>query len=180
MKLKLIVPVLLMLGICFSFINKLADDPFTILINRLQEYNKKNPQEKVHLHLDKPYYAIGDDVWFKGYVINTQTNEPTDISKVLYVDLINEKDAVKTHLKLPMSGGITWGDFKLPDTLTEGNYRIRAYTQLMRNAGPEFFFDKIIKIGNSWANKVFAATTYNYTKENTADRVSAYAIISFG
>ncbi|SMC71764.1 carboxypeptidase-like regulatory domain-containing protein [Pedobacter nyackensis] len=173
MKIKLIVPALLMLCICFSFINKLADDPFTILINRLQEYNKNHPQEKVHLHLDKPYYAIGDDVWFKGYIINTQTNEPTDISKVLYVDLINEKDAVKTHLKLPMSGGITWGDFKLPDTLTEGNYRIRAYTQLMRNAGPEYFFDKTIKIGNSWANKVFAATTYNYSKEKTVDRVSA-------
>nr|WP_121269672.1 carboxypeptidase-like regulatory domain-containing protein [Pedobacter schmidteae] len=173
MKIKFVIPALLVLGACFSFAYKLADDPFSDLIKRLQEYNKKYEQEKVHLHLDKPYYAIGDDIWFKAYVINTLTSEPTTISKALFVELINEKDQVKTQLKLPMNAGITWGDFKLPDTLNEGNYRIRAYTQWMRNAGPEYFFDKTIKIGNSWANKVFAKTTYNYSKENATEKVNA-------
>ena len=63
MKFKFVIPALLVLGICFSFVYKLADDPFSDLIKRLQEYNKKYAQEKVHLHLDKPYYAIGDDIW---------------------------------------------------------------------------------------------------------------------
>jgi TonB-dependent SusC/RagA subfamily outer membrane receptor len=173
MKLKFIIPVLLTLGICLSFAYKLADDPFTDLLKRLQEYNKKYAQEKIYLHLDKPYYAIGDDIWFKAYVINTQSSEPSSISKALYVELINEKDSVKTQLKLPMNAGISWGDFKLPDSLGEGNYRIRAYTQWMRNAGPEFFFDKTIKIGNSWANRVFTNTTYTFNKENTAEKVNA-------
>ncbi|WEK19100.1 MAG: TonB-dependent receptor plug domain-containing protein [Candidatus Pedobacter colombiensis] len=173
MKIKLVIPALLMLGICFSFAYKLADDPFSDLIKRLQEYNKKYAQEKVHLHLDKPYYAIGDDIWLKAYVINTLTSEPTDISKALYVELIDEKDNIKTQLKLPMNGGLSWGDIKLPDTLSEGNYRIRAYTQWMRNAGPEYFFDKTIKIGNSWANRVFTNTNYSFTKENNTEKVNA-------
>lgn len=173
MKLKFVIPALLLLGICFSFANRLADDPFSDLIKRWQEYTKKYEQEKVHLHLDKPYYAIGDDIWFKAYIINTHTNEPSDISKVLYVELINEKNSVKTQLKLPMQSGITWGDFKLPDTLSEGNYRIRAYTQWMRNAGAEYFFDKTIKIGNSWSNKVFTKTAYAYSKENNGEKVAA-------
>ncbi|RBQ07079.1 TonB-dependent receptor [Pedobacter miscanthi] len=95
------------------------------------------------------------------------------MSKILYVELINEKDSLKKTLKLPIMGGITWGDFKLTDSLGEGNYRIRAYTNYMRNFGTDFFFDKTIKIGNSWANKVFTKTTYNFTKENNADKVSA-------
>jgi hypothetical protein len=173
MKFKFVIPALLVLGICFSFVYKLADDPFSDLIKRLQEYNKKYAQEKVHLHLDKPYYAIGDDIWLKAYVVNTLTSEPSNISKALFVELIDEKDKVKTQLKLPMNGGITWGDFKLPDTLSEGNYRIRAYTQWMRNAGPEYYFDKTIKIGNSWANKVFTNTNYSFTKENTTEKVNA-------
>jgi hypothetical protein len=173
MKLKFILPGLIILGTCLSFAYKLAEDPFADLLKRLQDYNKKYAQEKVYLHLDKPYYAIGDDIWFKAYVINTQNSEPSDISKALYVELINEKDSVKTQLKLPMDGGLTWGDFKLSDTLSEGNYRIRAYTQWMRNAGTEFFFDKTIKIGNSWANKVFTSTQYTFSKENTAEKVSA-------
>ncbi|RYF99874.1 MAG: TonB-dependent receptor, partial [Chitinophagaceae bacterium] len=95
------------------------------------------------------------------------------MSKILYVELINEKDSLKKVVKLPIMGGISWGDFKLTDSLGEGNYRIRAYTNYMRNFGTEFFFDKTIKIGNSWANKVFTKTTYNFSKENNTDKVSA-------
>ncbi|WP_432710547.1 TonB-dependent receptor plug domain-containing protein, partial [Pedobacter sp.] len=69
-------------------------------------------------------------------------------------------------------GGVTWGDINLPDTLAEGNYRIRAYTQWMRNAGPEFVFDKTIKIGNAWANKVFTKATYAYSTENNIQKVN--------
>lgn len=26
-------------------------------------------QEKLYLHLDKPYYAAGEQIWFKGYLV---------------------------------------------------------------------------------------------------------------
>jgi hypothetical protein len=151
---------------------KIDDDSFAALLKKLDEYTKSYPQEKVYLQLDKPYYAVGDDIWFKAYVLNTKTSGPTNNSKIIYVELINEKDSVKKQLKLPLMSGITWGDFKLTDSLSEGNYRIRAYTNYMRNFPSEFFYDKTIKIGNSWANKVFTKTTYTYSKENGADKVT--------
>ncbi|MEJ5963872.1 TonB-dependent receptor plug domain-containing protein [Pedobacter immunditicola] len=138
----------------------------------MEKYNQKNQQEKVHLHLDKPYYAIGDDIWFKAYVVNTLDGRPSNTSNILRVELINESDSIKKQLLLPLIGGVTWGDFKLTDSLTEGNYRIRAYTQWMRNAGPEFLFDKTIKIGNAWANKVFTNASYAYTTENNSQKVN--------
>lgn len=149
------------------------DDPFTALLKKLEEFTKKYPQEKIYLHLDKPYYAIGDDIWFKAYVVNSKTSEPSTLSEILYVELINEADSIKKRIKLPMESGITWGDFKLTDSLTEGNYRIRAYTQWMRNAGPDFFFDKTIKIGNSWANKVFTKTTSQVSTEGNSEKVAS-------
>ncbi|MFC3561707.1 carboxypeptidase-like regulatory domain-containing protein [Pedobacter jamesrossensis] len=152
---------------------RIDDDPFSAIVKKLDEYTAKYQQEKVYLHLDKPYYAIGDDIWFKAYILNTKTQAPTDISKILYVELINEKDSIKRLVKLPIMGGVTWGDFKLTDSLGEGNYRIRAYTNYMRNFGTDFFFDKTIKIGNSWANKVFTYTDYKYSKENNAEKVAA-------
>ncbi len=158
----------------FSFSAFTADDdPITALLKKMEEYTKKFPQEKVHLHLDKPYYAIGDDIWFKAYVIDSRTATPTTISNILYVELINEKDSVKKQLKLPMQAGITWGDFMLTDSLSEGNYRIRAYTQWMRNAGPNFFFDQTIKIGNSWANKVFTKTNNQLSVINNTEKVKS-------
>ncbi|MCZ4223796.1 carboxypeptidase-like regulatory domain-containing protein [Pedobacter rhodius] len=152
---------------------RIDDDPFSQIIKKLDEYTTKFQQEKVYLHLDKPYYAIGDDIWFKAYVLNSKTQAPSSISKILYVELINEKDSLKKLVKLPLMGGITWGDFKLTDSLSEGNYRIRAYTNYMRNFGTDFFFDKTIKIGNSWANKVFTFTDYKFSKENNAEKVTA-------
>jgi len=156
----------LILWISSAFIA--SEDPFAALLKKLEEFTKKYPTEKVHLHLDKPYYAIGDDIWFKAYVTDSKTAEPTSQSKVLYVELIDENDSLKNQLILPMRNGISWGDFKLSDTINEGNYRIRAYTQWMRNAGPDFFFDKTIKIGNSWANKVFMKVSHE--KLNTSIR----------
>ncbi|MBB2146576.1 TonB-dependent receptor plug domain-containing protein [Pedobacter sp. LMG 31464] len=173
MKRKLLILSIALLSV-FSFSAFITDDdPFTELLKKLEEFAKKYPQEKVYLHLDKPYYAVGDNIWFKAYVVDSRTSEPSTLSKILYVELINEKDSIKRQIKLPMQSGITWGDFKLTDSLNEGNYRIRAYTQWMRNAGPEFFFDKTIKIGNSWANKVFTKTNNQYSTENNAEKVNS-------
>jgi len=173
MKRKLLYPLLFITGVFLAFASGVLNDNFDVLLERMKEFNLKNPQEKVHLHLDKPYYAIGDNIWFKAYLLNSSSQEPSDISKLLYVELINEKDSVQQQLKLPVLGGISWGNFSLPDTLAEGNYRIRAYTQWMRNAGPEFFFDKTIKIGYSWTNKVFTNTDYSYSKEDKGEKMAA-------
>jgi TonB-dependent SusC/RagA subfamily outer membrane receptor len=172
MKTRYTLTLFILLGISIFSAFKIEDDPFSLLLKKMEKYNQKNMQEKVHLHLDKPYYAIGDDIWFKAYVVvNTLDGRPSNLSKILYVELINESDSVKKQLLLPLIGGISWGDFKLTDSLREGNYRIRAYTQWMRNAGPEFLFDKTIKIGNAWANKVFSKASYTYTTENNTQKV---------
>lgn len=173
MKAKSIICFTLLLACTCFYAFRLADDPFEELLKKLTTYNDTHPQEKVYLHLDKPYYAIGDNIWFKAYVTNATNNKLTGISSAVYVELINENDSIKKQIKLPLTAGLGWGDFKLADTLQEGNYRIRAYTQWMRNAGPEFFFDKTIKIGNAWANKVFTSTAYTFGKKGQDEEVNA-------
>lgn len=162
---------------CLSFISFTAvatmADPFADLLKKLEEYVKKYPTEKVYLHFDKPYYAIGDDIWFKAYVVDGSTGEPTAISNILYVDLINPKDSLLKQLKISMKGGIAWGDLRLTDSLEEGNYRIRAYTQWMRNAGPSFFFDKQLKVGNAWTNNIFVKSNQKITKEGAGERFTS-------
>ncbi|RRN76127.1 hypothetical protein EIM50_26260, partial [Pseudoxanthomonas sp. SGD-10] len=43
------------------------------VIDRFQKYQEDYPQEKVYLHTDKPYYAVGDEIWFKAYVLTAKT-----------------------------------------------------------------------------------------------------------
>lgn len=173
MKAKLTLSLILLLACTSFYAFNTANDPFEDLLKKLTTYNDDHPQEKVHLHLDKPYYAIGDNIWLKAYVTDGNTGKLSAISSAIFVELINETDSVTRQIKLPLTSGLGWGDFELADSLPEGNYRIRAYTQLMMNAGPEFFFDKTIQIGNAWTNKVFVSTTYSFDKKDNEEQVGA-------
>ena len=114
----------------------------------LDSFRNRVPVEKVHIQFDKPYYALGDTIWMKAYVVD-ESNLLSPLSKLVYVELLSDADSVKIGLRLPVTAGLAWGSITLSDSLlTEGNYHIRAYTTLMRNFPSEFFFDKPIKIGN--------------------------------
>ncbi|MEJ7558492.1 MAG: hypothetical protein WKF66_09315 [Pedobacter sp.] len=139
------------------------DDPLDKLVAALQKWTEINAQEKVYLHMDKPYYALGDTIWFKAYVVTGSRHQLSALSGALYVDLITEKDSIVKSLKLPVSAGMSMGDFTLEDDLREGNYRIRAYTQWMRNAGEDYFFDRTFTVGTPVSNEVLVKSAYNYT-----------------
>src|SRR5690606_628765 len=129
------------------------------LLERLQGYAKAYPEEKVYLHLDKPYYTVGDDIWFKGYVTIGAYNNLSGLSKILYVDLIGPEDNIVQSIRLPLIAGVTMGDFQLADSLAEGNYRIRAYTNWMRNFDHDIFYDRTLPIGNARTDNILAHTT---------------------
>ncbi|MDF3078908.1 MAG: TonB-dependent receptor [Sphingobacteriaceae bacterium] len=149
------------------------DDPLKTLLARLDKFRTEYPQEKVHLHFDKPYYTIGDTIWFKAYVVNAEENQLSAMSKILYVDLINERDSVKKSLRLPITTGLSWGDFTLTDSLKEGNYRIRAYTNWMRNFGEEFYFDKTFSVGNALTSTILTNVNYTFTQVGSNQKVDA-------
>lgn len=139
------------------------DDPLAKIERSLGQWSKTHPQEKVYLHLDKPYYALGDTIWFKAYITVGSRHQLSALSGALYADLINGQGLIEKTLKLPVVAGTTVGDFTLPDTLAEGNYRIRAYTQWMRNAGEDYFFDRTITVGNPFEKELVTKATYVHT-----------------
>ncbi len=162
-----------LMAVLLAFIPK-ADDPLDKVAATLQQWFNAHPQEKVYLHTDKPYYLVGDTIWFKAYVTVGSENQLSAISGALYVDLITEGDSIAKTLKLPITTGMSVGNFILDDDKTrEGNYRIRAYTQWMRNAGADYFYDKTFTIGNSITNSVFAKIDYVYTKSGSKTNIKA-------
>jgi hypothetical protein len=142
------------------------NDPLDKLVSSLHQWTDSLPQEKGYLHMDKPYYALGDTIWFKAYVTTGSRHQLSAISGALYVDLINEQDSIVAALKLPVSAGMSMGNFTLYDGLREGNYRIRAYTQWMGNADADYFFDYTFAIVSPFNNSVIAKADYNYANDD--------------
>jgi hypothetical protein len=95
--------------------------------------NMPKPQEKIYLHLNKPYYFPRDTIWYKPYVrlINFDSTDTT--STVLYVELISPDKNIYSRVKLNMKDSPS-GVFILPDSVT-GTFFIRTYTSWSRNTG---------------------------------------------
>ena len=93
------------------------------------------PQEKVFLHLDNTCYFVGDTIWFKAYVTHSDRQTPTDLSKILYVELFTPDGYLVERQQLEMPDGSAHGAFALKDSLYAGYYELRAYTLWMLNFG---------------------------------------------
>src|SRR5690606_33296211 len=72
------------------------------IINPLEQWAGRFPQEKVYIHMDRPYYTSGDTIWMKAYIMVGGRHQLSAISGAVYVDLINETDSLTAALKLPV------------------------------------------------------------------------------
>jgi hypothetical protein len=143
----------LTLSLLFSvafFLFSFTTDPTILeaILKKLKQYHTNRPQEKLYVHLDKPFYAAGENVWFKAYLMEGSLHSLDSQSRVVYVELIDASKTVFKRQMLYAAGGLTFGDFQLPDTLQEGNYAVRAYTNYMKNIGEDFFFIKEFPVLN--------------------------------
>ncbi len=106
----------------------------------------ENPPEKIYVQTDKPYYTLGEDIWYTTYLVNGIDHKKTNKSKVVYVELINDQDSIVSKKQLYISNTNTAGDFKIKNNWKAGNYILRAYTNYMRNQDAAYFFQKQIPI----------------------------------
>jgi hypothetical protein len=114
----------------------------------------RNYQEKVFLHTDKPYYYAGDSLFFKGYFAYGNPYLRDELSRVLHVELISDARDILLAKKYPIRDGIVVGDLQLPDSLNNERYYLRAYTNWMRNYGPNQYYMQSLSVLNPYKRVV--------------------------
>lgn len=116
-------------------------------IEAVQNFGEMLPQEKVYLHFDNTSYYQGDPVWFQCYVVTSELNRPSDLSKTLYVELLNPGGEVIAKRVLPVRNGRCHGSFELTQLpFYSGFYEVRAYTKYMLNFGEEVIFSRVLPV----------------------------------
>jgi len=108
--------------------------------------------EKVYVHTDRSYYLCGQILWFKAYITNAASNELLSLSKVAYVEILNQQHQPVMQAKIAVQDGTGSGSFALPLSMESGNYELRAYTNWMRNDSANLYFKKLITIVNTTEN----------------------------
>ncbi|MBN3519484.1 carboxypeptidase-like regulatory domain-containing protein [Algoriphagus lutimaris] len=100
----------------------------------------ENLRESPYLMTNKPYYYPGETVWFGGKMLYKNQFYQDTLSRVLHVDLISEGSEVVLSNQYPIENGGFSGSISLPDSLPQGDYFIRAYTEWMRNYPERDFY----------------------------------------
>ncbi len=108
------------------------------------------PKENIFVHYNTSILFAGEYLYYKIYCINATLNQLSKLSKVAYIELINEdKQQIFRH-KISLKNGLGQGDFFISTTIPSGNYKIIAYTQWMKNGGKNYFYKDDISILNPY------------------------------
>jgi hypothetical protein len=123
---------------------------FKTIGEQFDQHRKTALQEKLYLHIDRPMYACGETMWFKLYNADGTLHKPLDMSKVAYVEVLDDAQQAVLQAKVALKEGTGNGSFILPATLKSGNYKVRAYTNWMKNFSTEFYFEQPVTIVNTF------------------------------
>ncbi len=119
------------------------------LSQRFQQYSQQALTEQLFLHLDRPAYVAGETMWFKAYAVDGTYHRPLPMSKVAYVEVLDAAQRPVLQAKIALVRAMGQGSFELPAELATGRYLVRAYTNWMKNAGPDFYFQCPVAVVNT-------------------------------
>jgi hypothetical protein len=123
--------------------------------------------ETVFIHSNATTFVSGETLLYKIYCLKSTDKTPSNISKVAYVELVdnNKKSVFKT--KVSLENAVGQGDYFVPTTLKTGNYKLVGYTNWMLNKPVSELFQLDINIVNPYK------TTEKGTSENVLNANAA-------
>ncbi|MFK8059375.1 MAG: hypothetical protein AB8B78_04715 [Polaribacter sp.] len=131
---------LFLLSFSISFAQKNIDTSYS----KYFEANREIP----FLHLNKTTFIVGEEVWFKAYVLNQKNEKLSDFTRNLYCFIYDEDGKLKDKKLLYVENGIAKGNFKIDSTFTKKNYFIKTATNWMRNFKEDASYKQKITILN--------------------------------
>jgi hypothetical protein len=131
-----------------TIISFLISNPLGAVINA-KSFAKN---DIIILFTDRTLYISGETIQFGTHV----SNEVGEISKILYVELIDPLGNRISSGKYFIEGKKSFGNLTIPIDILSGTYYIKAYTRWMRNFSVEEYFFLPIKIINPYRNEVLS------------------------
>lgn len=108
--------------------------------------------EKIFVHYNSSFLLTGEKLLYKIYCLDAETNNKSKLSKVAYIEIINEQKESISKQKVLLKKGLGQGDLFINTNLKSGNYKVIAYTEWMKNRN--VYFEGDIAIINPFMQKI--------------------------
>jgi len=99
-------------------------------------------KEKIYVHTDHVFFAPGATLFFKVYLVKGSNNKPSNISKIVYVEIYGPAGNLVEKQTYPVTSGYCEGSYTLTDDAPGGLYKLKAYTTWMLNEKDSTLFTK--------------------------------------
>ena len=118
--------------------------PFFLLIINLYAHAQQREiipaTESVYLHTDQSIYVTGNRITFHVYVLPGMQTHVKETSNYVYIDFVSPDGHILHHDKIKLTQGVAKGDILINRKLSQGYYRIFAWTVAMvRHENAELF-----------------------------------------
>ncbi|MBW7941604.1 MAG: hypothetical protein H3C64_04215 [Candidatus Kuenenia stuttgartiensis] len=125
---KLVIFVFFLIGSNISFSQNVREKMDELAL-RIQKYSPGDEQTSVYITTNKDIYIAGEDLWFNAFVLNATDFRLSARDKNLYLKLQQSgSDSVVWKEVYPINNGLSYGHVYLPQSLTGGDYLLKAYT----------------------------------------------------
>lgn len=106
--------------------------------------------ETVFIHSNASTFVSGETLLYKVYCLKISDKTPSNISKIAYVELVDNTKKSVFKTKIFLENGNGQGDYFFPTTLKTGSYKLIGYTNWMLNRPVTELFQMDINIINPY------------------------------
>jgi hypothetical protein len=146
--LKFFISIFIGVTICLQTLYGQSNNPENEISESLDAYKTRYIQEKLFVHTDQDMYITKEILWFRVYYTDAIFQHPGELSRIAYLEILDRDNVPVLQQKVSLKPGESNGSILLPSKLETGYYRLRVYTNWMKNFDPLYFFEKKLLIIN--------------------------------
>jgi hypothetical protein len=121
--------------------------------------------EDLYIHCDRNTYVAGEKIFLKAYLFDRDSMVLSGTSSFAYVELLSPLNRPVAQIKILLENGKGSSLLAIPDTIMNGLYILRGYTNSMKNFMPYGCFMKGLTIINPFSNR-FAGLKFTRNSGN--------------
>lgn len=119
-----------------------------IPISKNNQEIASNFQESIFVHFNGTTFVSGETLMYSLYCLNSKSNIKSTISKIGYLEILDQNHKNVYKSKINIENGIGNGDVFIPTSFHNGIYKMVFYTNWMINKSENSFFEQDIMIIN--------------------------------
>ena len=94
---------------------------------------QQNVREEITLSVSNSNLIVGETLYYSAFVRSMKTGKLSELSKILYLEILNEEGTSVYQKKLTLENGVSHGKYFISSLTSTGNYSVVAYTRWMKN-----------------------------------------------